>query len=459
MDERKANLTKRTLDALKPAALDYQIWDTKVRGLGVRVYPSGARGFVLQYRNAAGRTRKIALGRYGILTVDKAREKATKLLGEILDGRDPSQDKRENRHAKTVGELADLYLREGSVEKPNKKLSSWETDRSNIERHIRPLLGTRIARGLTKTDVARFQSDVAAGKTAKDEKTGPRGRAIVRGGKGIASRVLAVLSAMMTFGEGRGIVAGNPAKGVEPYEGRKKERFLTDTEVEILGEALVEMERDGSLPWVASAAIKLLLLTGARRGEILALRWEDVDTDRGCLRLPDSKTGAKVIRLTAAALSALAVLPRSARWVLPAAKGSGHYVGLPKHWDAVTARANAIALSRAKREGRSLEGALSFDGVRLHDLRHSFASFAVQSGGSLYLVGKVLGHKQTRTTERYAHASDEPLLATAELAAQRIARALAGTKKADRRRLPATSSGAGLPRTGSRRLAPPTAGQ
>ncbi len=113
MEERKANLTKRTLDALKPAALDYQIWDTKVRGLGVRVYPSGARGFVLQYRNAAGRTRKIALGRYGVLTVDKAREKATRLLAAILDGQDPSQDKRESRHAKTVGELADLYLREG----------------------------------------------------------------------------------------------------------------------------------------------------------------------------------------------------------------------------------------------------------------------------------------------------------------------------------------------------------
>jgi integrase len=434
MEERRVNLTKRTLDAAKPAAKDYQVWDTKVRGLGVRIYPSGVRAFILQYRNAAGRTRKIALGRYGIITVDQAREKATKLLGAILDGHDPSQDKRESREAKTVGELADLYLREGSVEKPNKKLSSWQTDRSNIDRHIRPLLGARLVRGLTQFDVARFQSDVAAGKTAKDEKTGPRGRAIVRGGKGIASRVLSVLSAMMTFGEGRGIVAGNPTKGVEPFRGRKTERFLTDTEVAVLGEALVEMEADGSLPWVAGAAIKLLLLTGARRGEILALRWEEVDRDHGCLRLKDSKTGAKVIRLAAAALSLLTSLPRSSPWALPAAQGSRHYVGLPKHWDAVRARANAIALSQAKRNGRSPEEVPSFDDVRLHDLRHSFASFAVQSGGSLFLVGKVLGHKQTRTTERYAHASDEPLLATTELAAQRIALALGGSKKADRRR-------------------------
>jgi hypothetical protein len=148
MEERRVNLTKRTLDAAKTAAKDYQIWDTKIRGLGVRIYPSSARSFILQYRNAAGRRRKMALGRYGTITVNEAREKAIKLLGAILDGRDPSQDKRERRHTLTVGQLADLYLREGSIEKPNKKLSSWETDRSNIDRHIRPLLGARLARGL-----------------------------------------------------------------------------------------------------------------------------------------------------------------------------------------------------------------------------------------------------------------------------------------------------------------------
>jgi integrase len=421
MSERRANLTKRALDAAKPAAEDYQVWDTKVRGFGVRVYPSGVKSFILQYRNAAGRTRKALLGRYGPLTAEKARDKAIKLLAAILDGADPSEEKATERRALTVGQLADLYLREGPSDKPNKKASSWETDRSNIERHMRPLLGARLARGVTRTDIARFQSDVAAGRTAKDEKTGPRGRAIVKGGRGIASRALAVLSAMMTFGEGRGIVASNPTKGVKPFRGRKSERFLTDAEVTILGEALTAMEGEGRLPLVANAAIKLLLLTGARRGEILGLRWEEVDAERGCLRLQNSKTGAKVIRLASSALSLLTALPRSSEWVLPAAKGSGHYVGLPKHWNAVRARANKIALDRAKREGK---GELRFDDVRLHDLRHSFASFAVQSGGSLYLVGKLLGHKQSRTTEIYAHASDEPLLATAELAAQRVARAL-----------------------------------
>jgi integrase len=430
MPDRRVNLTKRVVDAANVAGHDYQIWDAKVRGFGVRIYPSGIKAFILQYRNAAGRTRKIVLGRHGIVTADMARERAIKLLGAVFDGRDPSQDKRESRKAQTVGELADLYLSEGAIEKPNKKPSSWETDRSIIRRHIRPLLGARLARGLTPLDVARFQADVASGKTATDERTGPRGRAIVTGGMGIASRALSVLSAMMTFGQRRGIVTDNPTLGVEPFQGQKKERFLTDTEVAILGQALVEMERDGSLPWVAGAAIKLLLLTGARRGEILALRWDEVDFERGCLRLEKSKTGAKVIRLANAALSVLDALPRSSEWVLPAAKGPGHYVGLPKHWDAIRARANAIAASRAKQPGRSLNGVPRFDDVRPHDLRHSFASFAVQSGGSLFLVGKVLGHKQARTTERYAHVSDEPLLATAELAARRIELALDGTNKA-----------------------------
>jgi integrase len=424
MKERRTGLTKRVVDAAKPEVKDYPLWDSKLRGFGVRVFPSGVKSFIVQYRNAAGRTRKLTLGRYGPLTVDKARDKATKALAAVIDGADPSEDKAAGRRALTITQLADLYLWEGPADKPNKKTSSWETDRSNIERHIKPLLGTRLARALTKTDVSRFQAEIAAGKTAKDEKTGPRGRAIVEGGKGIASRTLAVLSAMMTFAERRGIVVGNPVKGVRPFRGQKKERFLTDAEVAIVGHALTQMEEEGSLPPVASAAIKLLLLTGCRRGEILSLRWEEVDFERECLRLSDSKTGAKVIRLAASALSLLAALPRTSPWVLPSAKGSGHYVGLPKHWKAVKVRARSIALSRAKGEGHSAGEAPHFADVRIHDLRHSFASFAIQSGGSLYLVGKVLGHKQSRTTEIYAHAGEEPVRATAELAARRIATAL-----------------------------------
>ncbi len=171
------------------------------------------------------------------------------------------------------------------------------------------------------------------------------------------------------------------------------------------------MEAEFALPATAAAAIRLLLLTGCRKSEILSLRWEFVDFDRGCLSLPDSKTGARTIPLAAPALEIFAGLPRTSEWVLPTAKGDGHYVGLGKAWERVRSRAG-------------------LDGVRTHDLRHSFASFAVADGATLYLVGKVLGHRQARTTEVYAHLHDDPVRAVADRTAARIAAAMnVGNKK------------------------------
>jgi integrase len=301
--------------------------------------------------------------------------------------------------------LADLYLSEGPAEKPNKKLSSWAIDRSNIERHIKPLLGSKLARSLTQAEVARFQSEVASGKTATDEKTGFRGRAIVEGGKGTAARSLAVLGAMLQFGLGRGLLAANPAKGVRLLRGEKRERFLSDAEVASLADALEKTEAAHSVSRTMAAAIRLLLLTGCRKNEILGLRWEWVDFERGCLRLPDSKTGAKVVPLAAAALEILAALPRTSAWVLPAAKGGGHAVGLQKVWDIVRTHA-------------------ALPGFRLHDLRHSFASFAVADGHTLFMIGKILGHRQTRTTEVYAHLAADPIKNAADRTGARIVAAM-----------------------------------
>jgi integrase len=330
---------------------------------------------------------------------------STRILAAVAEGADPAGDRAEAKRAVTVDYLAELYLSEGPAEKPNKKASSWAADRSNIERHITPLLGRKLLSALTAADVAKFQADVAARKTKADIKTGRRGRAIVEGGRGTAARSLAVLGAMLQFAVGRRLLGANPAKGVPLMKGGKKERFLSEGEIASLADALAALEGEGKLSFVAANAVRLLLLTGSRKSEILTLQWEWVDFARSCLRLPDSKTGAKVVPLAAAALELLNKLPRSSAYVLPAAKGDGHYTGLQKDWERIRVRAG-------------------LQGLRLHDLRHSFASFAVADGNTLFMVGKVLGHKQARTTEVYAHLQDDPVRAVADRTAAKIAAAM-----------------------------------
>jgi integrase len=375
----------------------------------LRVTGKGSRAYVLQYRLPGGRSRRYTIGRHSSpWTCGEARAKAIELLRGLAVGIDPLEARADARTAVTLNQLADLYLAEGPAARPNKRPSSWATDRSNIDRHIRPLLGHRLANELTQADVARFQADVAKGKTATDFRTSkPRGRVIVEGGRGAAARSLGVLGALLQFGVNRGLLPTNPARGVPLLRGEKKERFLSDAEVARLGDALTTMETEGAINPCMAAAIKLLLVTGCRKNEILGLRWDWVKFDRRCLDLPDSKTGAKTVPLASVALEILAALPRASVWVLPATRGAGPLVGLDIAWFKV-------------REGAGLPG------LRLHDLRHSFASFAVADGSSLYLVGKVLGHRHARTTEKYAHVAHDPVLAVAERTGARIAAALKG---------------------------------
>jgi integrase len=408
-------ITKRTVDAAPlpdKGEADRFLWDTELKGFGLRIKPSGVKSYVIKYR-VGSRTRRLTIGKHGPLwTAEGARRQALDVLRSVKDGRDPAAEKSEAREALTVGSLADLYLAEGMAEKPNKKASSWVTDRSNIERHVKPLLGREIAKLLTQADIAKFQADVAAGKSKADIRTGRRGRAIVKGGRGTAARSLAVLGAMLQFAVQRKLIAANPAKGVPLLKGEKKERFLSEPEVKSLAEAVFVLEAERKLSSTAAVAIVLLMLTGCRKSEILSLRWEWVDFERGCLRLPDSKTGARVVPLASPAMKILAELPRDATYVLPAAKGASHYIGLQKDWERARLRAG-------------------LPGLRLHDLRHSFASFAVADGHTLFMVGKVLGHKQSRTTEVYAHLADDPLRAVADRTAARIAAAMKGSERED----------------------------
>lgn len=271
---------------------------------------------------------------------------------------------------------------------------------------------------------------MAAGKTAVVEKTGAHGKAVVEGGKGTAARSVAVLGAMLQFAVGRGLVPANPAKDVRLFKGETKERFLSDREVAALADALAVMEEESAINPVMAAAVRLLMLTGCRKNEILTLKWAWVDFDRRCLRLPDSKTGAKTVPLAAAAMEILAGLEQKSEFVLPAAKGAGPVVGLQKAWEALRVRATDLARQRATERGEPADREPDLTGVRIHDLRHPFASFAVADGATLYMVGKVLGHKQARTTEGYAHLHDDPLRAVADRTAAKIANAMrAGTER------------------------------
>lgn len=417
-------LTKRFVDSIRSNGRDQVFWDDEVKRFGLRILPTGIKTFVLQYRNAQGRTRKLALGRVGELTPEEARTKALKHRASIKDGADPSAERKSRRGDVTIGDLVETYLSDGPAAKPAKKASSWTTDASNLRRHVVPLLGRRHLATLTQADVQRFQRDVTAGKTKADVRTGKkRGRAIVEGGAGTAARATAVFSAMLQWAVEQGCRPDNPAKGVTLNKLPKRERFLSAEELGRLGDALREAESDG-VNRQGLDIIRLLVLTGARRNEIEALHWEYIAFDRGVARLPDSKTGAKSIPLGAPALTLLADIARQdgVRWVFPGVRGKGHFTGLSKIWREVARRAR-------------------LGGVRVHDLRHGFASVAVANGTSLYLVGKVLGHTQAATTSRYAHLDIDPVRAVADQTSRHLAGALAA-KTGDEKVIPLPSRSA-----------------
>lgn len=433
-------ITKRIVDALEKTGSEYFAWDADLIGFGVRVRESGAKTYVVKYRAGVGRnapTRRLTIGSVGKLTPEEARRLAKAKLGEAATGGDPAGDRAKERADLTVATLADLYLGEGCE---MKKASTLLNDRSRVARHIKPLLGTKRVGAVTTADVERVLRDVANGKTAIDMKTGKQGRAIVTGGKGAANQVVALLSSMFAFAVARKMRPDNPAFGVKKYRTGKGERFLTSEELERLGAAIREAETDG-IPWVpdptkkvkhapkeenrratispeVAAALRLIILTGARLREILHLEWSHVDMERGLLLLPDSKTGKKAIVLNAPALAVLAGLPRRNRFVIPGEpprRGAGAATAtkpvdrprsdLKRPWELVTKRAG-------------------LEGVRIHDLRHTNASIGAAAGLGLPIIGKLLGHAQASTTQRYAHLDSDPLRKAADRIGNEIARAM-----------------------------------
>lgn len=390
-------LTKRVVEALAPKSDRYVVWDSELKGFGVRVTPQGRKTYLVRYRTTGGADRRLTLTTHGVMTTEEAREQARLALADAAMGGDPQGAKAERRAEMTMKELCKLYMAEGTA---TKKETTLRIDRIRIDRHINPRLGSRKVTDITRGDIQRLMIDVGNGHI--------RGEAAphTRGGKGAAARTVGLLGGIFTFAQERGFVEVNPVRGLKRYKDNRRERFLSAAELGKLGDLLSAQEKDGSDPRHV-AIIRLLLLTGARKNEIARLRWNEVDLEKGLLRLKDSKTGPKVIRLGAAATSLLGRLPKDhATWVFPDRR----------HTDRPTSNLDwAWVRIRTKAE---------LSDVRIHDLRHSFASIGVAGGEGLVLIGKLLGHEHVVTTNRYAHLSDDPLQAAADRISERVAEAL-----------------------------------
>jgi integrase len=412
---KRIRLNQRLVQETSPGTRDLYLWDSEVVGFGLKITPAGSKGFVLQYR-FEGRSRRYAIGRAGSpWTVEAARVRARELLGQLAGGADPQEKKTEARRALSVSDLMTLYVEEGLV---TRKPSSRASAAASFRNHIQPILGARKAALVTRGEVERMAIRIAEGSTGRTYRSRrPRGGEVkVRGGRGAASSALVALSGAYSLGLRRGLVPHNPVQGVRKFPSRKVERFLSPAEFARLGDVLAAAEALGVQDRYRIAAIKLLLLTGCRRGEILTLKHAYVDRPFSCLRLPDSKTGQKVVHVGSAVLALIEALPEVAGnpYVLPGRGGVGCIKDLQTTWEQMRAAAGLAD-------------------VRLHDLRHSFASFGAEAGDSLMVIGALLGHRSTKSTERYAHLSDHPV----KDAAQRISERIAGLMGAAREDPPA----------------------
>lgn len=417
-------LTKRRVHALLPRADRFDIYDSDLSGFAVRVTPDGVKTFSLVYRAGTGRAapkRRMTIGRYGPLTVEEARQIARKSLSDVLRGCDPAVERAQDKRAPTLARLGVDYLADVRIRR--KTTTAREYTRL-WERHVCPALGTHRVVDVRPADIARLHS------TMRDTPYS-------------ANRVLALLGSFFTYAERQGIrpKRTNPAHEIETFAERSRERFLTQAEVVRLGNALNLAERAGLPPastrrrkWktgatakhrpksadkpkpanpFAVAAIRFLLLTGWREREALTLRWDDVDFARGIATLSDSKTGKSVRAIGAPALLLMSELPRfdGSPYVFPGRSPGQPLVEINRVWYAV-------------RHAARLED------VRLHDLRHSFASVSASSGGSLLIIGKLLGHRESATTAKYAHLLDDPVKAAADAASGQIAAWLHGAAQA-----------------------------
>lgn len=361
-------LNKRFVDGLAPSDKNYITFDGELRGFGVRVAPSGRKTFIVQYR-AGGRTRRVKLGVYGSVTVDQARTEARKRLGEVAAGENPAETIRINRRAPTVAALCDRFMEE-HVRVRCKPSTESEYQRS-INIFIKPAFGARKIQDITRTDVAKLHHDH-------------------RNIPYQANRTLGVISKMFNLAEVWGLRpdGSNPTRHIKKYPEEKKQRFLSPKEIGTLTRVLAEVEAEGSESPYTVAAFRLLLLTGCRLSEIQKLRWDYIEGSY--IVLPDSKTGARRIPFDKPVRDVLDGIERQGDnpYVICGKLPGSHLTDLQHPWRRIRTRAK-------------------LDDVRIHDLRHTFASAALEAGLSLEQIADLLGHSMLQTTARYTHLRDE----------------------------------------------------
>ena len=415
MAKLRAKLTKRAVDAAAPQPGRYIFWDTELKGFALRVAESGTKTYILRYRprgtGRAGPRRFMVLGRHGAISPDEARAKAKTILGAVAAGRDPAKELAHAKAAMSIGQLVAFFIDEHA--KPKRKARTAADYAAVLNNYLVPKFGKRPADQVTTAEISQLHLSM-------------RDRPYQ------ANRLIAVIASMYGVAARHGIVprGTNPALGIERFRKSARERYLGIEELNRLGEALRLAETDG-LPWRSDAAkaeskhlareenrrtilssevvlaFRLLMFTGARLQEILTLQWSHIDFERGLINLADSKTGRKTIVMSGATIDLLRGRERRGAFVIPGADVDRSRSDLKKPWRAIQRHAG-------------------LEGVRIHDLRHTFASIGAGASLGLPIVGKLLGHSQPATTARYAHLDADPLRRASNVIGDHLTAALAG---------------------------------
>ena len=386
-------LTKRIIESLETTGKRYEVRDEDLSGFVVRVGADGTKAFYYRYRAGKGRaatSQRLHIGTFPTLTVEQARDIAKQKAVIVAMGGNPAEEVREAKIAPFVKDALEVFFEQHV--KAKLKASTGKSYSYLKNTYLTPILGKLKVEEVSRRDVMKLHFSMKATPYS-------------------ANRAVEVLSKFFAWCEASGYrpKGDNPAHNVEPYREEKRRKFMGLEELEALGSGFAKLEAQKAIDPIIAAALKVMLFTGARCGEVLTLKWEYVNFALGIANLPDSKTGAKSIHLPPQAMAVLEPLYRENEYCFPGRYGKGHIVNVKDTW-------------------KRLLVASWLEGWRIHDLRHAFASVAASSGKSLPIIGKILGHTQASTTSRYAHLSENPVAAAVAETAAQLQKALSGGK-------------------------------